>query len=81
MWNKTLAAVATVGMMGTAAALSVFANESSGTAVAKYLPAARVSLQDGLRAAETEGQPISGKFAVDEGHLQLTVYTTKDGKF
>jgi hypothetical protein len=81
MWNKTLAAVATVGMMGTAVALSVFANEPSGTAVAKYLPAARVSLQDGLRAAETEGQPISGKFAVDEGHLQLTVYTTKDGKF
>jgi hypothetical protein len=38
-------------------------------------------LEEGLRAAETEGQPISGKFAVDEGHLQLTVYTAKDGKF
>jgi len=80
MWNKTLAAVVTVGVMGTTVALSVFANEPSG-AVAKYLPGARVSLQDGLRAAETEGQPISGKFAVDEGHLQLTVYTAKDGKF
>ena len=45
------------------------------------MPTARVSLQDGLRAAETQGQPISGKFEVDEGHLQLSVYTAKDGKF
>jgi hypothetical protein len=81
MWNKTLAAVVMVGVMGTTVALSVFANELSGAAVAKYLPGAKVSLQEGLRAAETEGQPISGKFAVDEGHLLLTVYTAKDGKF
>jgi hypothetical protein len=81
MWNKTLAAVVMVGVMGTTVALSVFANELAGAAVAKYLPAAKVSLQEGLRAAETEGQPISGKFAVDEGHLLLTVYTAKDGKF
>lgn len=81
MWNKTLTAVLTVGLMGTNAALLSFANEMSGVAVAKYMPSARVSLQDGLRAAEAQGQPISGKFEVDEGHLQLSVYTAKDGKF
>jgi hypothetical protein len=81
MWNKALVTVVTVGVMGTTVSLSSFANEPSGATVAKYMPGARVSLQEGLRAAETEGQPISGKFAVDEGHLQLTVYTTKDGKF
>jgi hypothetical protein len=81
MWNKTLAAVLTVGLMGTNAALLSFANEMSGVAVAKYMPSARVSLQDGLRAAEAQGQPISGKFEVEEGHLQLSVYTAKDGKF
>jgi hypothetical protein len=81
MWNRTLAAVLTVGLMGTTTALLSFANENSGTAVAKYLPGARVSLQEGLRAAEAQGQPISGKYQVDEGHLRLSVYTAKDGKF
>jgi hypothetical protein len=81
MWNKTLTAVLTVGLMGTNVALLSYANEMSGVEVAKYMPGARVSLEDGLRAAESQGQPISGKFEVDEGHLQLSVYTAKDGKF
>lgn len=81
MWNKTVTAVLTVGLVGTNVALLSFANEMSGVAVAKYMPSARVSLQDGLRAAEAQGQPISGKFEVDEGHLQLSVYTANDGKF
>ena len=81
MWNKTLAALLTVTAMGTAGSSLSNANEAAGVAVAKYLPSARVTLQDGLRAAETEGQPISGKFEVDGGQLQLSVYTQKDGKF
>jgi hypothetical protein len=44
------------------------------------MPAAKVSLQEGLKAAESEGQPISGKYEVNEGQLQLCVYTAKDGK-
>jgi hypothetical protein len=82
MWNKTLAAVLTAGVIGTTASLLSFANESSESAVVKFMPTtAKVSLQEGLRAAETEGQPISGRFETDEGHLQLSVYTAKDGKF
>lgn len=81
MWNKMLTAVLAVGIMGSTASLLSFANEISGAAVAKFMPTSRVSLQEGLRAAESQGQPISGKFEVDDGHLQLTVYTAKDGKF
>ena len=82
MWNKTLAAVLTAGVIGTTGSLLSFANESSGNTVAKFMPTtAKVSLQEGLRAAETEGQPISGRFEADEGRLQLSVYTAKDGKF
>ena len=81
MWNKALAAVLTVGAIGTAGAVWSSANEASGTAVVKYVRAAKVSLQEGLKAAESEGQPISGKFEVNEGQLQLAVYTAKDGKF
>ena len=40
---------------------------------------AKVSLQQGLAASEQEGQPISGKFEMDRGKFQLSVYTSKDG--
>lgn len=49
--------------------------------LANALSGAKVSLQQGFTASEREGQPISGKFEVDEGKLQLSVYTAKDGKF
>jgi len=45
------------------------------------LKAAKVSLENGLTASEREGKPISGKFEVDEGKLQLSVYTMKGDKF
>jgi hypothetical protein len=34
-----------------------------------------------LAAAAKEGQPISAKFEVEDGKLQLSVYTEKSGKF
>lgn len=49
--------------------------------LAPALKAAKVSLASGLRAAEKEGRPISGKFELEEGKLQLSVYTAKDDKF
>lgn len=42
---------------------------------------AKVSLDAGLKASEREGKPISGKFELDEGKLQLSVYTEKASKF
>jgi len=50
-------------------------------ALASALKDAKVSLASGLRAAEKEGQPISGKFEVEDGKLQLSVYTKKGEKF
>jgi len=81
MWKKALAAVLTVGVIGTISSVGSSANDASGAAVVKFMPRAKVSLQEGLKAAESEGQPISGKFEVNGGHLQLSVYTAKDGKF
>ena len=81
MWNRTLAAVLTVGVVGTSGSVWSSEHVSSGAAAPTFLPAADVSLQKGLAAAESQGQPISGKYEVDGGHLQLCVYTAKDGKF
>lgn len=49
--------------------------------LANALNGVKVSLQQGFTASEREGQPISGKFEMHEGKLQLSVYTAKEGKF
>ena len=49
--------------------------------LAKALSGAKVSLGAGLTASVSEGKPISAKFEVEEGKLQLSVYSEKDGKF
>jgi hypothetical protein len=49
--------------------------------LANTMSSAKVSLQQGFMASEREGQPISGKFEVEGGKLQLSVYTAKEGKF
>ncbi len=50
-------------------------------ALIKLLDTAKINLQQGLAASEPQGQPISAKFEVDDGKLQLSVYTAKEGKF
>jgi hypothetical protein len=44
---------------------------------AKRLTSAKVSLEEGLTASVREGTPISGKFEMEEGQLQLSIYTMK----
>jgi hypothetical protein len=56
-------------------------DEGGQAAVVRGLRFAKVSLQQGLNASEWQGQPISGKFEVDRGNFQLSVYTAKEGRF
>ena len=49
--------------------------------LAKALVGAKVSLQQGVAASEGQGRPISAKFEMEHGRLQLSVYTEKTGKF
>ena len=41
--------------------------------LANALSGVKVGLEQGFTASEREGQPISGKFEVDNGKLQLSV--------
>jgi hypothetical protein len=71
-------------LVGFADHYAIFAgdDEKEGQeALIKTIGDAKISLQQGMAASEQAGQPISGKFEVDEGKLQLSVYTSKDGKF
>lgn len=82
MRTRAIVALMTMVVFGAAGSVaSADEDEASGAAVAKFLPTAKVTLQQGLAAAESQGQPISGKFEVDEGHFQLSVYTARGGKF
>ena len=50
-------------------------------ALIKALDGVKVSLQQGLTVSQREGRPTSGKFEMEDGKLQLSVYTSKDGKY
>ena len=45
------------------------------------LQAAKVSLESGLAKAQQKGKPISGRFEMEDGKLQLSTYTATKGKF
>jgi hypothetical protein len=49
--------------------------------LAKALGDAKISLQRGVTASAKEGKPISAKYEVDDGKLQMSVYTMKGDKF
>jgi len=57
------------------------AEEKEHAELAKALKDAKMPLQRGLTASAKEGKPISAKYELDEGKLQLSVYTMKADKF
>src|SRR4051812_27724361 len=54
--------------------LSADDEDESQEILIRVLDAAKINLQQGLAAGEQEGRPISAKFEVDEGKLQLSIY-------
>ena len=49
--------------------------------LAKALKDAKIPLERGLTASAKEGKPISAKYEVEDGKLQLSVYTMKGNNF
>ena len=50
-------------------------------AMAKALPEASVMLDQGLKASARDGTPISAKYEIEHGALQLSIYTMKGAQF
>jgi hypothetical protein len=63
------------------AAGSAFAEDDNLAALAKAMSGAKATLEAGLKASEREGKPISAKFEMEDGKLQLSVYTVKGQDF
>src|SRR5262249_53639199 len=59
----------------SAAAMSGKAKAELATAVA----GAKVPLEQGLAASKANGKPVSGKFEIENGKPQLSIYTIRDG--
>src|SRR5712671_7327781 len=58
-----------------------WAEAGDSAALAAALKDATATLQGGLKASEREGTPISAKLEIEDGKLQLSVYTMKDDGF
>jgi len=82
--RKIAVLLLTVAFVWSSVAVVLRAEESSekeNGELAEALEGVKVSLDDGLRASEAQGTPISGKFEIEDGKLQLSIYTMKDDKF
>ena len=77
---RLMLVLAAVGLFSAPVAL-VRAEDTDPAALAKALKDTTVTLQDGLKASEREGKPISGKFEIEHDSLQLSVYTLKGNDF
>jgi len=82
MRPNIIAGLLTAGLL-TLSALSINAAEEAmdSAALAKALSEASVPLDRGLTASASEGTPISGKYELEDGALQLSVYTAKGDQF
>jgi uncharacterized membrane protein YkoI len=61
-----------------------YSEETPGAAAQKLadqVKGSKVSLERGLQVSTKEGTPISGKFEIEDGKLQLSVYTEKAGRY
>jgi hypothetical protein len=82
MRKSWVISIITAGIL-TCAGFSSWAEDDDydAAAVGKVLAEATVPLNQGLKAGEREGTPISAKYEIENGTLQLSVYTIKGDKF
>jgi hypothetical protein len=81
MTSRFIPLVATiVGFLGGAIAPG-WAEEADPAALAAAMKNATATLQGGLKASEAQGTPISAKFEIEDGKLQLSIYTMKGTDF
>ncbi|MBI2737356.1 MAG: hypothetical protein HYX38_12545 [Rhodospirillales bacterium] len=55
--------------------------EMNPAALAKALQSASLPLEKAMKVGEREGKPISAKYEIEHGALQLSVYTRKGDRF
>ena len=72
--------VAAIGFLN-AAVVPAWAEGGDEAALAAAMKNASATLQGGLKASEAQGTPISAKFEIEDGKLQLSIYTMRGNDF
>jgi len=78
---KKAAVVVGLLMAGLVVSPGLRAQDKDHAELAKAVAVAKVSLEQGLTASTNAGKPISAKFEIEDGKLQLSIYTAKGGAF
>ena len=85
MTPRTLRSILAATVVGLATAALIPARaadtEKGRAELAAALKDAKATLEEGLKISEREGKPISAKFELEDGKLQLSVYTLKGNDF
>jgi hypothetical protein len=85
MTPRTLRSIFAVTIVGLSTAALIPARaadtEKERAELATALKDVNATLEEGLKNSEREGKPISAKFEVEDGKLQLSVYTLKGNDF
>jgi len=71
----------TLFALSLVAALAIPARAEEGSDLAPHMKEAKVSLERGIAASKASGTPISAKYEMEDGKLQLSVYTAKGDSF
>jgi uncharacterized membrane protein YkoI len=71
----------TLFVVGVVAALALPALGEEKSDLAGHMSEAKVPLERGINTSKAKGTPISAKYEVEEGKLQLSVYTSKGDSF
>src|SRR5262245_43851982 len=72
--------VATIAFSG-ARVVRGWAEGGGDAALAAAMKNATATLEGGLKASQGQGTPISAKFEIEDGKLQLSIYTMKGNDF
>jgi hypothetical protein len=78
MFNRILALVCVIASCVVLGHPAARADNKNDAALLKALDGTHVTLEEGLKASEIAGEPISAKFEIEDGRLQLSVYTTSN---
>jgi hypothetical protein len=81
MWKNVTIAVVAASILAIAGLPSWAEDHDDLATLAKALPQASLPLEKACKVSEREGKPVSAKYELENGALQLSIYTMKGSRF
>jgi hypothetical protein len=78
---KLALSIAVASILALVSASAWAEEEFNPTVMAKALTQASLPLEKATKVSEREGKPVSAKYEIEDGALQLSIYTMKGDRF